>query len=110
MTARDAHMKLSDHEPGTFLVRISASGGYSISVVSTRSSIRHYKVRRVVTFGRNYDTFSVDFWLDKDGESNSFFALESCVRRQSSFLKEYAADLPTCHPGPLISFPYFAYL
>jgi hypothetical protein len=77
-----------NQEIGTFLVRMSPNGGYVISYVASRTSIRHHKVRRDVSFGRNSDTFSVDFFLDKDGESSSYFALESCVRRQT-FLKEY---------------------
>lgn len=95
MTAREAHVRLSEAEVGTFLLRFASTTGatYTLSVVA-RTSIRHYHINRAIKFGRNPDIFEVDFILDKDGEKSSFLSLESCVRRQQAMCQNPAAGYP----------------
>jgi hypothetical protein len=95
MTAREAHVRLSECEEGTFLLRFAGTppATYTISVVA-RASIRHFHVVRAVKFGRNPDIFEVDFLLDKDGEKSSFLSLESCVRRQQAVCQNPAPGYP----------------
>jgi len=56
--------------------------------------INHYKVKRVVQYGRgSLDNFTVDFQTEIDGETTSFLSLESAVRR-NPFCKECASVYP----------------